>query len=225
MSEQSNSSYDPSRGMFITLEGLEGAGKSTVVSEIEHLLHLKDVQTLCTREPGGTGIAEDIRDLVLTRREREALHPRAELLLIFAAREQHLVEVIRPALEAGIWVICDRFTDATLAYQGAGRGIDEARVLDLAEWLHGDLWPDLTLLLDLPGQLGLSRAKGRSDPDRFESEEAAFFERAREKYLALAEAHPERYRVIDAGATLPAVRGSAKTIVTEFYNRVTGQDA
>lgn len=207
------------RGRFITLEGIEGAGKSSVIEQIEQQLHHKDIQTLCTREPGGTGIAEAIRELVLERREREVLHPRAELLLVFAAREQHLIEVIRPALDAGIWVICDRFTDATLAYQGAGRGLDEARIMDLANWLHGDLWPDLTILLDVPEPIGLARARGRSEPDRFEIEQAEFFERARAAYLALAKTQPERYRVVDATATLPAVKGATRDIVLDFVAR------
>lgn len=224
MSQSNSASGAVTRGQFITLEGIEGAGKSTVLAEVEHMLQLKDVQTLCTREPGGTGIAENIRELVLNQHEHETLHPRAELLLVFAAREQHLVEVIRPALEAGIWVICDRFTDATMAYQGAGRGLGDERINELASWIHGDLWPDLTLLLDVPEPVGLARARGRSDPDRFESEEAAFFRRARDKYLDLAKAQPERFRIIDASATLPVVRGAAKRVVTEFWNQVTGAD-
>ncbi|MFK8018084.1 MAG: dTMP kinase [Gammaproteobacteria bacterium] len=204
------------RGRFISLEGIEGAGKSTVIEEIERQLHLKDIPTLCTREPGGTGIAESIRELVLERRERESLHPRAELLLVFAAREQHLVEVIRPALAAGIWVICDRFTDATLAYQGAGRGISTQQIRYLADWLHGDLWPDMTLLLDVPEPIGLARARQRSTPDRFEIEKSAFFERARTAYLALAEEEPTRYRVVDASATLPQVRGAARDALLDY---------
>ncbi len=207
------------RGRFISLEGIEGAGKSSVIEQIEQQLHHQDIQTLCTREPGGTGIAEAIRELVLERREREVLHPRAELLLVFAAREQHLIEVIRPALEAGIWVICDRFTDATLAYQGAGRGLDEERIMGLANWLHGDLWPDLTILLDVPEDIGLARALRCSEPDRFEIEQAEFFERARAAYLALAAAQPQRYRVIDATATLPAVKGATPDIVLDFLAR------
>lgn len=204
------------RGRFITLEGIEGAGKSTVIAEIEEQLHRRDIQTLCTREPGGTGIAETIRELVLAPRERESLHPRSELLLVFAAREQHLVEVIRPALDAGIWVICDRFTDATLAYQGAGRGIDSSRIDMLAEWIHGDLWPDLTLLLDVSVEVGLARARKRSEPDRFEREKNEFFDRARECYNNLATQQPERFVRIDAAATLPAVRAATREAISRF---------
>lgn len=216
MSQISNDKPVTPRGRFITLEGIEGAGKSTVLAEIEAQLQRKDVPTLCTREPGGTGIAESIRELVLERHEDEVLNPRAELLLVFAAREQHLVEVIRPALAAGIWVICDRFTDATLAYQGAGRGLDESRIRELADWLHADCWPDLTLLLDVPEPVGLARARKRSEPDRFEIEQAEFFHRARDCYLALARAEPERYRVIDATEPLPAVRAAARRIIDRF---------
>ncbi|MFK7886208.1 MAG: dTMP kinase [Gammaproteobacteria bacterium] len=205
-----------SRGRFITLEGIEGAGKSTVIAEIEQQLHKRDIQTLCTREPGGTGIAEAIRELVLAPREHEVLHPRAELLLVFAAREQHLVEVIRPALEAGNWVICDRFTDASFAYQGAGRGIETERIEALGEWIHGDLWPDLTLLLDVDVEVGLARAKKRSEPDRFEREKNAFFDRARACYNARAQANPARFRRIDASATLPAVRAATRDAISEF---------
>jgi dTMP kinase len=206
------------RGRFITLEGIEGAGKSTVIAEIEEQLHRRDIQTLCTREPGGTGIAEAIRELVLAPRERESLHPRAELLLVFAAREQHLIEVIRPALDAGIWVICDRFTDASLAYQGAGRGIGAKRIEMLAEWIHGDLWPDLTLLLDVSVDVGLARARKRSEPDRFEREKNEFFDRARECYNALAAAQPQRFVRIDAAATLPAVRAATRDAIGHFVD-------
>lgn len=216
MSPSSTNNPAATRGRFITLEGIEGAGKSTVLAQIEQQLQRRDVQTLCTREPGGTGIAESIRELVLERHEHEVLHPRAELLLVFAAREQHLVEVIRPALAAGIWVICDRFTDATLAYQGAGRGLDEKRIRQLADWLHGDQWPDLTLLLDVPEPVGLARARKRSEPDRFEIEKAEFFHRARDCYLALAAAEANRYRVIDATASLPAVRAAVRGIIDQF---------
>ena len=216
MSQTQNDTPERPRGRFITLEGIEGAGKSTVLAELEAQLHRRNVQTLSTREPGGTGIAEAIRELVLERHEDEVLRPRAELLLVFAAREQHLAEVIRPALAAGTWVLCDRFTDATLAYQGAGRGLEEARIRELADWLHGDCWPDLTILLDVPEPVGLARARQRSEPDRFEIEKAEFFHRARACYLDLARAEPGRYRVIDATESLASVRTSARAIIDRF---------
>lgn len=198
------------RGRFISLEGIEGAGKSTVIGEIERVLEARGVATLRTREPGGTPRAEAIRDMVLTRATEEPLHPRAELLLVFAAREQHLQEVIRPALARGVWVICDRFTDATYAYQGAGRGLSTQRIDALAQWLHGDAWPDLTLLLDVPETVGLSRITARGEPDRFEIEQAEFFARARAAYLARAKAEPDRFQVIDASAPLDDVRAAAR---------------
>ena len=213
------------RGAFITIEGIAGAGKSTVLGEIAHFLHARDIQTLCTREPGGTGIAEQIRELVLLDHEDEVLSPRAETLLVFAAREQHLCEVIRPALDAGIWVLCDRFTDATLAYQGAGRQQDPERIRALAEWLHGDLWPDLTLLMDVSESVGLARAHGRGAPDRFEAENQEFFARVREAYLAMAAAQPERFRRIDATATLPAVRSAVRDTLAAFIAARDGHSA
>lgn len=201
------------RGRFISLEGIEGAGKSTVIREVHSVLDARGVNLLRTREPGGTERAEAVRDLVLSRQFTEPLHANAELLLVFAAREQHLQEVIRPALGRGTWVICDRFTDATYAYQGAGRGVDDARIAMLAEWLHGDTWPDLTLLLDVPETVGLARIETRGEPDRFEIEKAEFFARARAAYLARAKAEPGRFRVIDATAPLDEVRASARRAV------------
>jgi len=189
---------------FITLEGIEGAGKSTIARALQTDLERQGIAMLLTREPGGTPLAERMRDLLLSR-DHEALSPVAETLLMFAARAVHLDNAVRPALAAGRWVICDRFTDASYAYQGAGRGVS-ARLLDqLAAAVHGDLWPARTLLLDVPVDTGLARSRQRAGaPDRFEAERPAFFERVRGAYLRRAAADPGRIRVIDA--QLPAER-------------------
>lgn len=196
------------RGRFITVEGIEGAGKSTQMDHIAGLLESRGIEVVQTREPGGTPLGEEIRALVLAPRE-DGVSPDAELLLMFAARAEHLRQVILPALEAGHWVLCDRFTDATFAYQGGGRGIAPERVAALAEWTHGGFAPDLTLLLDLPVETGLSRAgrRGRS-ADRFEGEAARFFERVRAAYLELAEAEPGRIRIVDAAPGLETVQAN-----------------
>lgn len=195
-----------SRGRFITLEGIEGAGKSTVAQLASDWLAARGITARVTREPGGTPLAERVRKVVLEKGP-ESVSPRAETLLMFAARSIHVENLIRPALGRGEWVICDRFTDATRAYQGYGRGMDLAWIEQLAAAVHGDLQPDRTLLLDLPVEVGLSRARGRSGvaADRFEAEKSEFFERVRQGYLALARQEPERVRVIDAGLPLPAV--------------------
>jgi dTMP kinase len=195
-----------SRGRFITLEGIEGAGKSTVAQLASEWLAARGITARVTREPGGTPLAERVRKIVLERGP-EAVSPRAETLLMFAARSIHVENLIRPALERGEWVICDRFTDATRAYQGYGRGMDLGWIEQLAAAVHGDLQPDCTLLLDLPVEVGLSRARGRSGlaADRFEAETVEFFGRVRQGYLALARQEPGRVRVIDAGLALPAV--------------------
>lgn len=195
-----------SRGRFITLEGIEGAGKSTVAQAASEWLAARGITTRVTREPGGTPLAERVRKIVLERGP-EDVSPRAETLLMFAARSIHVENLIRPALARGEWVICDRFTDATRAYQGDGRGIDAAWIEQLAAAVHGDLQPDRTLLLDLPVEVGLSRARGRSGmaADRFEAEAVEFFERVRQGYLRIAGHEPQRVRVIDAASALPAV--------------------
>jgi dTMP kinase len=195
-----------SRGRFITLEGIEGAGKSTVAQLALDWLRARGMTAQLTREPGGTPLAERVRKIVLERGP-EAVSPKAETLLMFAARSIHVENLIRPALARGEWVICDRFTDATRAYQGYGRGLDQAWIEQLASAVHGDLQPDCTLLLDLPVATGLGRARGRSGAaaDRFESEREEFFERVRQGYLLIARHEPRRVHVIDASETLPQV--------------------
>ncbi len=190
------------RGRFITLEGIEGSGKSTLARELAGRLRAQGLTVQATREPGGTPLAESIRGLVLARGE-EPMPPSAELLLMFAARAVHVENLIRPALARGEWVLCDRFTDASLAYQGGGRGIDVTQIRALSEVAHPGLTPDLTLLLDLEPAVGLHRARGRGDGgDRFEDEALAFFDRVRRGYLQLAQAEPTRFQVLDG--QLPA---------------------
>ncbi len=203
------------KGRFITIEGIEGVGKTTNLEFIRHTLEAAGKPVVVTREPGGTPLGEEIRSLVLGHRD-DGMASDTELLLMFAARAEHLARVIRPALEAGQWVLSDRFTDATYAYQGGGRGIIKGRISVLEQWVQGDLQPDLTLLLDLPVTLGLTRAGRRSAPDRFESEQTAFFERVRQAYLALAAQHPGRYRVIDASQPLDVVQHTIKHALSDF---------
>jgi dTMP kinase len=194
------------RGRFITLEGIEGAGKSTVANLAARWLEARGIAVRMTREPGGTPLAERVRQIVLERGV-ESVPGSAETLLMFAARAIHLDNLVRPALQRGEWVICDRFTDATRAYQGYGRGQDPAWIEHLAQAVHADLQPDCTLLLDLPVQSGLTRARTRSghNADRFEAETVEFFERVRRGYLAIAAQHPQRIRIIDADAPLESV--------------------
>lgn len=202
------------RGRFITIEGIEGAGKSSNLAFIRDRLEARGKSVLMTREPGGTPLAEAVRGILLG--AEYALGNDAELLLMFAARAQHLDERIRPALEKGHWVLCDRFTDATYAYQGGGRGIDEGRIAALEQWVQRGLKPDYTILFDVPVALGLERAGGRGAPDRFERERGEFFERVRAAYLRRAEAEPGRFRVVDAAAPLPAVQRELCAIAEEL---------
>ncbi len=192
-------------GRFVTLEGIEGAGKSSHLDSVEQRLRQAGKRVLKTREPGGTPVAEKIRSVLLDKDNRDMSHD-AELLLVFAARAEHLDTVIRPALRAGTWVVCDRFTDATYAYQGGGRRIDQRRIAALEQWVQGDLRPDLTLVLDLPVEQGLERAKHRSQADRFELETVEFFERVRQNYLERAKASAGRMRVVDASTSREQVR-------------------
>jgi dTMP kinase len=185
-------------GRFIVVEGSEGAGKSTQIGLLRQGLEQAGIPVLTTREPGGTELGEALRGLLLEPRP-EPMAVDSELLLVFAARAEHLAKVIRPALERGVWVLCDRFTDSTYAYQGGGRGIAESRIAELEQWVQGDLRPDRVLVLDLPAvTMGLARAGKRSEADRFEQEDMAFFERVRHSYLHRAARDPDRYRVIDA---------------------------
>lgn len=192
-------------GKFITLEGGEGAGKSSNIPFIEHYLRERGIPLVMTREPGGTPLSERIRDILLDREEQQMTSD-TELLLMFAARAQHLEQVIRPALAAGEWVICDRFTDATYAYQGGGRGIPDERIAVLEQWVQHDFRPDRTLVFDLPVATGMARAGQRSSPDRFEQEAHSFFERVRKAYLQRARMRPERYAIVDASQTLDQVQ-------------------
>jgi len=183
-------------GLLITLEGIEGSGKTTQASRLRDSLAQAGIPVCLTREPGGSPLAERVRDLIL--RSGEPLEPRAELLLFLAARAEHVVRTIRPALDRGEVVVCDRFTDATLAYQGGGRTIPEPFLTSLNEWATGGLKPDRTYLIDVPIELGLARAKQRTgtQPDRFESESRAFFEAVRTRYLEIARREPERIVVL-----------------------------
>lgn len=204
------------RGRFITLEGGEGAGKSTQLQTVAACLTAAGIPFLTTREPGGTPRAEAIRGLLLSPGEAEPMASETELLLMFAARAQHVKQRIEPALAAGTWVLCDRFTDATRAYQGGGRGLDLSQIEALAAWVHGDCWPDLTLLLDVPAAQGLARAEKRSAKDRIEQEAMAFFERVRAHYLAQAAAEPTRFRVIDAAPAEAAVTAQVMAAMEAF---------
>ncbi|HTV77383.1 MAG TPA: dTMP kinase [Steroidobacteraceae bacterium] len=204
-----------SRGRFITLEGIEGAGKSTVARFVLEWLQARGRRAILTREPGGTPLAERVRELVL-KPDGEPIPADAEMLLMFAARSLHLANLIRPALARGEWVICDRFTDATRAYQGGGRGLDRTPIESLAQLVHADLQPDLTLLLDLPVATGMARAQARRGrADRFEQEQAAFFERVREAYLQLART-AARFRIIDAAQDLPTVQAGVAQALSDL---------
>ncbi|MGA7799713.1 MAG: dTMP kinase [Gammaproteobacteria bacterium] len=195
----------PVPGKFITVEGGEGVGKTTNMEYLRARIEAAGHGVVVTREPGGTPLAEAVRGLLLAP-EYRGMSADCELLLMFAARAEHLARRILPALEAGHWVLCDRFTDATYAYQGGGRGLPPERIGLLEDWVQGDLRPDLTLLLDVPIAVGLERASGRSAPDRFEQEAGDFFERVRQAYLERAEAEPLRYRVVDASLPLAQVQ-------------------
>jgi len=200
---------------FITVEGIEGAGKTTQLAFIREVLEAAGKKVLPTREPGGTVLGEEIRSLLLQQRQ-QGMTAEAELLLLFAARAEHLHQVIRPALASGIWVLCDRFTEASYAYQGGGRGIAWERIAVLENWVQGELRPDLTLLFDLSAEQGLARAGRRGLMDRFESEELAFFQRVRNAYLEQASRHPDRYRIVDASRSVAVVRAEVEAILHPF---------
>jgi len=206
------------QGKFITLEGIEGAGKSTAMNTIRQHLEQAGVELVVTREPGGTPLAEKIRTLLLDK-NNTTIESDTELLLMFAARAQHLGELILPALRQGKWVLCDRFTDATYAYQGGGRGIDVQRIALLEQWVQGDLRPDVTLLLDLSVEQGLNRAGQRGELDRFEQEKQDFFERIRASYQQRARQYPKQFRIIDASQSLLQVQQQIKNqLDTDLFN-------
>ena len=207
------------RGLFITLEGPEGAGKTTNRAYLAEQLQAHGLSVVLTREPGGTALAEQIRNSLLAPHD-EVMAVDAELLLMFAARAQHLAQVILPALAAGKIVICDRFTDATYAYQGGGRGLDCSRIAVLEQFVQGDLRPDMTLLFDLPVAEGMARAVARGKLDRFEQEQHDFFEAVRQSYLQRASEDPERFRLVNAQQTLPDVQKSLDVHLLEILERV-----
>lgn len=208
-------------GLFITLEGPEGAGKSTNRDYLAERLAERGIEVVLTREPGGTPLAERVRELLLAP-SAEPMAADTELLLVFAARAQHLAQVICPALAQGCVVLCDRFTDATYAYQGGGRGLSEARIAVLEEFVQGQLRPDLTLIFDLPVEVGLARAAARGRLDRFEQEGRDFFEAVRQTYLRRGRAEPQRYRILDAAQALDGVQRDLDVLLAEIVELCRG---
>ena len=208
------------RGRFVTLEGVEGVGKSTQLRAVCERLRARGLHVIETREPGGTQEADEIRAVLLKVRSG-GFNPVAELLLMFAARTLHVEKVIRPALAGGSWVVCDRFTDASYAYQGGGRGIPSARIAALERLVLKGLRPDLTLLLDVDPAVGMARARGRGDLDRFEQEKKAFFNRVRRVYLARAKKEPRRIRIIDAGRDVASVQEDVLAVIDSALRRWT----
>ena len=203
------------KGFFITLEGIEGAGKSTMVNFIEDFLTKIGHDVIKTREPGGTKIGEQIRAILL-KNENNNLTADTELLLMFAARAQHMNEIITPALSSGKTILCDRFIDASYAYQGGGRGIDASRINLLEKWIQSYLTPDLTLLFDLDVSVGMARSQKRSTADRFEQEKSIFFEKVRACYLKRAEDEPDRFRIINSGLPLQKVEDEITAILSKL---------
>jgi len=197
-------------GKFITLEGVDGAGKSTHIPTIAQLLQARGKEVLLTREPGGTPLGEKLRELLL----HENMHPETEAMLMFAARREHIEQVIRPALARGAYVVSDRFTDASFAYQCGGRGVSTTKIGQLEQWVQGDFQPDLTLLFDVPVAVSTQRLAGARNPDRFEQESADFFERIRNAYLARAEQFPGRFRIIDSGKSIPEIHSELEEILS-----------
>ena len=203
------------KNLFITLEGVEGAGKSTVIDFIENFITSSGYDVVKTREPGGTAIGEQVREILLNK-NNDKLTDDTELLLIFAARAQHLSEIILPNLTSNKIVLCDRFIDASYAYQGAGRGIEQSKINLLENWVMPDIKPDLTFLLDLDPKIAFERTNKRSDADRFESEDIHFFEKIRQYYLERAENEPERFRVINSELSLEDVQEQIKNILKDM---------
>lgn len=203
------------RGKFLTIEGTEGVGKTTNIEFIKQWLDGNQISFVSTREPGGTPLAEEIREVLLCNRD-EKVCSKAELLMMFAGRAQHIDQVIEPHLARGNWVLCDRFTDATYAYQGAGREMGSELIAQLETMVQGSMRPDLTLILDVPVELGLERAGKRSEPDRFELEKNDFFNRVRQTYLRMAENNPQRYKIIDASLSLDDVQQQIADNLSRF---------
>ncbi len=198
------------RGKFITLEGMDGAGKSTHILDIIKLLELKGVEVISTREPGGTLLGEQLRTILLN----EAMHPETETLLMFAARREHISQIIEPALARGAWVLSDRFTDATYAYQSGGRGVLANKVIELEAWVQGDLQPDLTLLFDVPVEVSVVRLASARAPDKFERESAEFFTKIRNAYLDRANKNPNRFCMINSNQALDDVKVEVKNVIS-----------
>jgi dTMP kinase len=211
-----------SRGLFITVEGVEGVGKTTNMAFIREWLERAGVDLICTREPGGTPLAEELREMLLANRE-EVVDPSAELLMIFAARAQHLNRVIEPALARGAWVLCDRFTDATFAYQGGGRKLPISAIETLETLVQCGRQPDRTFYLDLDVQTGLARAQKRGEADRFEREEEEFFEAVRQAYWQRVRADPSRFTVIDASVPLAEVQSAIAAGLEGLLAQVKGE--
>lgn len=214
MSNLSNNSHH-NKGLFITFEGVEGAGKTTNIQYIAEQIEAAGHEILLTREPGGTELSEAIRELLISK-EYPEMHIDTELLLMFAARSEHLNKIILPAIEAGKWVLCDRFTDATFAYQGGGRGISEDTISTLEKLVQGTLKPDYTFLFDLNAETGLARARNRGETDRFEQQHIDFFNRVRAKYLEMAETDKHRYRIVNAEHDLVTVQSQILQLLTEI---------
>ena len=206
------------RGIFITVEGIEGTGKSTNIDFLTGLIEKRGFEVIRTREPGGTPMAEQIRQLLLDH-DQENLPAIAELLLFFASRSLHLCNTIIPSLQQGKWVVCDRFTDASRAYQGSGRGLDLDRIERLAEWVQEGVEPDMTLLLDAPAEIGMERAAARGEGDRMDNEELAFYQRVRAGYLTLADMHPDRFAVVDASRPLADVQVSIEAELEAIFSK------
>jgi len=202
------------RGKFITLEGMDGAGKTTHLEWLRSRLEARGLEITLTREPGGTPLGEALRKLLLEGREER--HPETEALLMFAARHEHISSVIEPALAAGRWVLCDRFTDATYAYQSGGSGVDWERIALLESWVQGKLQPDLTLYFDVDPETGRARTRQVRAPDRFEREQRAFYDRVRAAYLRRAAEHPQRIRVVNAALAIPDVQKELEKIISSI---------
>ena len=200
------------RGKFISLEGMDGAGKSTHIPDIIKLLEGKGVEVISTREPGGTVLGEQLRTLLLN----EPMHPETETLLMFAARREHIAQIIEPALSRGAWVLSDRFTDATYAYQSGGRGVLANKVIKLEAWVQGGLQPDLTLLFDVPVEVSVARLASARTPDKFERESADFFTKIRNAYLDRARNNPNRFCIINSNQTLEDVKVEVKNVISRL---------